>query len=64
MENIKHLMGIELANINNWGLSFSKMGVWGFGDWFNPMIFEFDEFFHCFLILKNLKNFFINYIYY
>ena len=53
MENIKHLMGIELANIINWGLSYSKMGVWRFGDWFSPMIFEFDEFFHCFLILKN-----------
>ena len=49
----KTFNGIELANINNWGLSFLKMGVWGFGDWFNPMIFEFDEFFHCFLILKN-----------
>ena len=56
MENIKNLMGIELANIANWGLSFSKMGVWVFGDWFNPMKFEFDEFFLLFLILKKFEE--------
>ena len=52
-------MGIDLANIINWGLGYSKMGVWRFGDWFNPMIFEFDEFFHCLIrnLWKNIKHF-------